>query len=101
MAAAPVKPGGLHTVFSRCEPDPARASIVLSGPPRLLFAMKKKYHSEIVRLRQGLTLLRTYCLKCPWYATGSESAIAIAERAHQCISVDQARAAVSRKTAAR
>ncbi len=44
-----------------------------------------KFHSEeIFCLQRGTKIMRTECLKCSWFAAGSEKAVAVAQRAHKC-----------------
>ncbi len=46
--------------------------------------MKEFRTEEIFCLQRGVKILRSECLKCSWFAAGSEQAVAVAERAHQC-----------------
>jgi len=43
------------------------------------------FHTEILCLRLGRKVVRAECLKCAWFAAGSEEAVAVAERAHVCV----------------
>ncbi len=46
--------------------------------------MKDFRTEEIFCLQRGTKILRTECLKCSWFAAGSEQAVEVAERAHKC-----------------
>lgn len=44
----------------------------------------KNFYSEVFCSRQGTFVRHTQCRHCPWFAAGTDEAIAIAARAHQC-----------------
>ncbi len=46
--------------------------------------MKEFRTKEIFCLQRGAKILRTECVKCSWFAAGSEKAIEVAARAHKC-----------------
>ncbi len=46
--------------------------------------MKEFLSRELFCVGRGEKVLHTQCLKCSWFAAGSEEAIGIAQRAHKC-----------------
>ncbi len=46
--------------------------------------MNDFFSEEIFCLQRGIKIMRSECLKCSWFAAGSEEAVRVAERAHKC-----------------